>query len=145
LERSLGQLEGLTLSDIKVKFPEIHRAWNEGGPRIPVPGEESRDAFLARTHGFLRDVRDRHPDGRILVVSHGGTINMLLMASLQLDVERPLPFTIENASINIVQFGERGARLRVLNDMCHLNHAIAPQLETRKNRADQKITAAEVS
>src|SRR5262245_46586520 len=29
LERSLGVLEGLTLSDIKDKYPEIHRAWTE--------------------------------------------------------------------------------------------------------------------
>jgi broad specificity phosphatase PhoE len=133
------------MSDIKERHPDVHRAWTQGGLRPHIPGEEARDVFMARTHGFVRDLRDRHPSGRVLVVSHGGTINMLLMAVLSLDIERSLPFSIENASISIVQFGERGARLRVLNDMCHLNYALAPHLETSASRADQKITAAEVS
>lgn len=145
LERSLGQLEGLTMSDIKELHPEVHRAWHDGGARPHIPGEELREAFLQRTHAFLHDLRARHADGRVIVVSHGGTINMLFMVSMSLDIERPLPFTIENASINIIQFGERGARLRVLNDMCHLNHALAPQVENQMIRADQKFTAAEVS
>lgn len=144
-ERSLGQLEGLTMSEIKVKYPDVHRAWNGGGSRPHIPGEESREDFVLRTTAFIHDLRAHHADGKVLVVSHGGTINMLLMVSMNLDIERPLPFTIENASINIIQFGERGARLRVLNDMCHLTHSIAPRIDNPMNRADQKITAAEVA
>ena len=97
------------MTDIKEKYPEVDRAWQQGGSRPHIPGEESREQFLERTRAFLHDLRAKHADGRVLVVSHGGTINMLLMVSLSLDIERALPFSIENASINIIQFGDRGA------------------------------------
>lgn len=120
VERSLGVLEGLTMNEIKEQFPHVHRAWHEGGMRPPIPGEEPREAFVMRTRAFIDDLRAAHPQGQVIVVTHGGTLNMLLLASLGLDAERPLPFWIENASLNIVQWNERGARLRVLNDTCHL-------------------------
>lgn len=144
LERSLGVLEGLTMSEIQVKHPEVARAWQDGGPRPHIPGEESREGFIERVTDFIKDMRGKHRDGRVVAVTHGGTINMLLMVSLDLDVERPLPFYIDNASINVVQWGERGARLRVLNDAYHLNPMRVTRPDTRQATADQKITAAEM-
>ncbi len=144
LERSLGQLEGLTLNDIKEKFPDVHRAWHDGGTRPFIVGEEAREDFVKRVQEFIKDIRAKHRDGRVLAITHGGTINMLLMVALDLDIERPLPFYIDNASINVVQWGERGARLRVLNDAYHLNPMRVTQPETKQTRADQKITAAEM-
>lgn len=144
LERSLGQLEGLTMSEIQLRFPEVHRAWHDGGTRPHIPGEETREDFVRRVQTFIADVRAKHPEGRIAVVTHGGTINMLLMASLNLDVERPLPFWIDNASMNIVQWGERGARLRLLNDTCHLSHMFAASSETARFPSDARVNAAEV-
>lgn len=144
LERSLGQLEGLTMSDIREQYPEVHRAWHDGGPRPHIVGEESREDFIRRVQNFITDIRAKHPDGRLIAITHGGTINMLLMVALNLDIERPLPFYIDNASINIVQWGERGARLRVLNDAYHLNPMRVTRPDTKQTQADQKITAAEM-
>jgi probable phosphoglycerate mutase len=107
-------------------------------------GEESREDFVKRVQAFLADVRAKHPDGRVIAITHGGTINMLLMVALNLDIERPLPFYIDNASINVVQWGERGARLRVLNDAYHLNPMRITRPDSRQTQADQKITAAEM-
>ena len=145
-ERSLGQLEGLTMSEIREKYPEVARAWttSEGGVRPHIPGEEPREAFIQRITAFIADLRAKHPDGRVLAISYGGTINMLLLLALGLDLERPLPFDIENASINVVRWSERGARLRVLNDAYHLNPMRITRPETWQTRTDQKITAAEM-
>lgn len=146
VERSLGELEGLTMGDIRERFPEVHRAWHEGGVRPSIPGEESRETFVGRAREFVVEVRAHHADGKVIVVTHGGTINMLLMASLNLDIDRPLPFWIDNASINIVQWGERGVRLRLLNDTCHLDHSSVPHRDSTPARAESKsaINAAEV-
>lgn len=144
IERSLGQLEGLTMSEVKEKFPQVHLAWHEGGIRPHIPGEESRESFVERAGGFLGDLRAKHRQGRVLAITHGGTINMLLMTGLNLDPERPLPFHIDNASLNIVQWGERGARLRLLNDTCHLSAPDRVFGEPAQYIADQKINAAEV-
>ncbi len=144
LERSLGMLEGLTMSEIREKYPEVHRAWHDGGPRPHIIGEESREDFVKRVQAFVHDIHLKHAEGRVLAITHGGTINMLLMVALNLDMERPLPFYIDNASINVVQWGERGARLRVLNDAYHLNPMRVTRPDTRQAQTDQKITAAEM-
>lgn len=140
MERSLGQLEGLTMSQIREQFPEVHRAWHEGGVRPHVPDEESREDFVVRAREFISHVRANHLEGNVIVVTHGGTLNMLLMAALHLDVEHPLPFWIDNASLNIVQWGERGVRLRLLNDTCHLGHLRASQSAKTRSNADGKTT-----
>jgi probable phosphoglycerate mutase len=80
LERSLGMLEGLTMNDIREKYPDVHHAWHDGGPRPHIPGEESRDDFVKRVGNFVHAIRANHSDGRVLAVTHGGTINMLLMS-----------------------------------------------------------------
>lgn len=144
LERSLGQLEGLTMHEIKEKHPDVHRAWHDGGPRPHIPGEESREAFVERAREFIHELHATYREGRVLAVTHGGTINMLLMVALNVDIERPLPFYIDNASINVVQWGERGARLRVLNDAYHLNPMRVTRPDTRQTQTNQKITAAEM-
>jgi 2,3-bisphosphoglycerate-dependent phosphoglycerate mutase len=143
-ERSLGQLEGLTMGEIREKYPDVARAWSAGGTRPHIPGEEARELFVQRIADFIADLRAKHADGRVLAITHGGTINMLLMLAFDLDIERPLPFDIENASINVVQWGGRGARLRVLNDSYHLNPMRVTRPDTRQTQADQKITAAEM-
>src|SRR5438874_3675604 len=48
LERSLGQLEGLTMGEIREKYPDVHRAWHDGSVRPHIPGEESREQFIRR-------------------------------------------------------------------------------------------------
>mgnify|MGYP001243077173 CR=1 FL=1 len=144
IERSLGQLEGLTMPEIEKKFPDIHHAWHNGGPRPYIPDEEARETFIERTRSFLQDLRAQHHAGRVIAITHGGTINMLLMTGLNLDPERPLPFHIDNTSLNILHWGERGARLHLLNDTCHL-HTPQPTFGTYSQyNAVQKINAAEV-
>lgn len=123
VERSLGQLEGLTMGEIEAQFPDVYRAWHEGGVRPHILGEESREDFDRRAREFVEDTRAEHPGGKIIVVTHGGTLAMIVAAALKLQVEHGLPFHIDNSSISIVQWGERGARLRLLNDTCHLREA----------------------
>lgn len=142
LERSLGELEGLTLDEIRQQFPEVHHAWTHGGMLPRIPGEETRDAFFERTSTFVRDLKAEHSEGRVLVVTHGGTVNMLLMTILNLDSKHNLPFTIDNASISLVTWGERGPRLKGLNDVCHL--ASVPVLPVVPSHAASRINAAEV-
>lgn len=143
-ERSLGDLEGLNMGQIRLLYPDVARVWDMGGSRPHIPNEESREAFIERVTAFINDIRADHPDGRVIAITHGGTITMLLTVALKLDLERPIPFIIDNASINVVQWGERGARLRVLNDAYHLNPMRVTRPDTRQTQTDQKITAAEM-
>ena len=65
LEWSFGALEGN-----KMPWEFFIPRWSFGYPS--EDGVELIEDVVERARSFYRDVKERHPDGRILVVSHGG-------------------------------------------------------------------------
>ena len=71
IERSAGDWEGLMRTEIEAHYPN----WLAEHRR--PPGYEPDDEIIARATEALRLIAARHPDGNVLVVSHGGVINAL--------------------------------------------------------------------
>jgi 2,3-bisphosphoglycerate-dependent phosphoglycerate mutase len=84
-----------------------------------IPGAEPLDDFEARTQRGLQRIVDAHPDGRVVVVVHGGVIGQLLH---HVTGSRRFAFAgADNGSISeIVVTGERSV-LRRYNDTSHLD------------------------
>lgn len=66
VERDYGGAEGLTGPEIDARFGGVVRA------------RESRVAVVERARPALLALAERHPGGRVLVVSHGGVIGSLV-------------------------------------------------------------------
>jgi probable phosphoglycerate mutase len=83
-----------------------------------IPGAESHDEFDARTWDGFQRIVAAHPDQRVVVVSHGGTIGQLLH---RVSGSRRFAFAgADNASISeVVADGDR-IILRRYNDVAHL-------------------------
>ncbi|MGE5140642.1 MAG: histidine phosphatase family protein [Rudaea sp.] len=129
-ERCLGMIEGHTFLEIEQQHPELYRRWRQDPRRVALPGEEARETFQDRIRGLLEELQARHPDGRIILVTHGGTLAMIVATVIQLDVERHFPFWFDNACLNVVEFGGRVPRVLSLNDTCHLrNGSRQPNVE----------------
>ena len=69
-EKHFGSWEGMLATEIHERFPESH-----GGPWGDA---EAVDELAARVLGALRTIAEQHPDGRVLVVSHGGPLRAVL-------------------------------------------------------------------
>jgi broad specificity phosphatase PhoE len=122
-EQCLGDLEGLTGTEFEQRFPEVLAAWRADPLQTPLPGQEKRDAFQQRVQAFLADLQARHADGtRVAVVTHGGTIGMMLATLIGLDIGKRFPFWFDNASISHVDLSGGRVRVRLLNDTCHLRN-----------------------
>ena len=122
-EQMLGEFEGLTDADLEQRFPGALAAWRAYPLQSPLPGQERRDAFQQRVQSFLDDLRARHVDGtRVAVVTHGGTIGMMLASLIGLDIGKRFPFWFDNASLSRVDLSGGRVRLRLLNDTCHLRN-----------------------
>ena len=48
-------------------------------------------------------MRTRHPDEAVAVVSHGGPIALFCQTVLGLPYRRPMPFAIDNCSLNVIE------------------------------------------
>lgn len=117
-ERGLGQLEGLTREEIREQFPHLSL------PRtfIEAPGGESYLNLKKRViEGYKRIVRE-HTGEMVAVVSHGGTLRLVISHILELPERIYAPFTLDgNTGISRVVIDEEGhAHLVTLNDTAHL-------------------------
>ncbi|MDE3089670.1 MAG: histidine phosphatase family protein, partial [Chloroflexota bacterium] len=66
--------------------------------------------------------RARHAGAsQVAVISHGGTLAMIVARLIGLDVNARFPFWFDNASISRIDLSGSKPRLRLLNDTCHLN------------------------
>ena len=64
-----------------------------------MPGGEGPAAFEARVSAALDAIFERHPQGDVLVVTHGGVIQVALHRVVGRPSHGLFPFKIQNASI----------------------------------------------
>ena len=121
-EYDAGVLNGLTWAEIQARYPHLWHELQRSGKWVSIPGEEGNEAFRARVSAALDDIRAGHEGaGAVAVVTHGGSLSMILLRLLGLERGRASPFTFANASISVVEFRARGAVISRLNDTCHLD------------------------
>ena len=80
--------------------------------------EGSREA-RAMQYPFLQALVERHPGGRLLLVTHAGPIKAIACAALGAPVAGQRIWTA-NGSISRVKWDGEGLALLGLNDRCHL-------------------------
>jgi 2,3-bisphosphoglycerate-dependent phosphoglycerate mutase len=119
----LGDWEGLQTEDVAVRFPQAWAAWAEEPDWDLVPGGERSAAFEARVASALESIFDRHQRGDVLVVTHGGVIQVALHRAVGRPGRGLFPFRIQNASMSVIE--KRNGRLVVggVNDVSHLEVA----------------------
>jgi broad specificity phosphatase PhoE len=71
-EIDVGEWEGLTWPEIEERYPEGARSWRERG--YGWESGETYDQLGERVVAALRRIAGDHPEQRLLVVGHGGTI-----------------------------------------------------------------------
>lgn len=128
LEYDFGELSGLTFVEIRERAPELAAAIVSRESEFPVyPGEEGREAFRSRVCDALWGLEERHGGQRVAVVTHAAATAAFLLEVLDMPYRRPIPFTVDNGSITVVETPQQrwpGAPrgiLASLNDTCHLS------------------------
>lgn len=109
-----GRLQGLLRYEMENQFPEFQRAVREDPWNTPRPGGESMADVANRVQSFLDDI----PEGRFIVVTHGGVIRASLKIVLNLNDTVWRRFQLGNTSITRLVYPE-GVALSV-GDVGHL-------------------------
>jgi broad specificity phosphatase PhoE len=119
----LGSWEGLTTEELARRFPKEWVLWTQEPSWDLVRGGEGAVPFEARVNLELDSIFARHPDGDVLVVTHGGVIQVALHRVVGRPNHGLFPFRIENASISVIE--KRNGRFVVsgVNDTSHLEPA----------------------
>jgi probable phosphoglycerate mutase len=116
----LAEWEGLRTEEIAERYPEAWARWVDEPDWDVVPGGERESDFEARVATVIDGLFRRHAHGDVLVVTHGGVIQVALHRIVGQPSHGLFPFRIQNASISLIE--ERDARKVIggVNDIGHL-------------------------
>jgi broad specificity phosphatase PhoE len=82
-EIDVGDWQGMTVDEVKARFPDrADVAWRSGWEN-----GETHEELAERVVPALLDLGRRHPDDRVLVVTHAGPIRAALTAAADLSLE----------------------------------------------------------
>ncbi|RKH27577.1 histidine phosphatase family protein [Corallococcus praedator] len=119
-ERGLGILEGMTRAEAQQRHPDVFSAYAAGGPDFVIPQGESTSQRLRLAVRCLEELSARHPQARVVVVTHGGLLSSLLRDCLGIPPTTPRAFSVLNASWNQFDLHEGALRMVTWGDVNHL-------------------------
>ena len=120
----LGDWEGLRTDEIAERFPDAWARWRQEPDWDLVPGGEGAARFEARVIATLDEILDRHSHGDVLVVTHGGVIQVALHRVIGRPSRGLFPFKIQNASISLIEVRRGRMVIGGSNDVGHLEPAL---------------------
>ncbi|MGZ4610275.1 MAG: bifunctional RNase H/acid phosphatase [Actinomycetes bacterium] len=120
-ECAFGEWEGLTIAEVRDRFPDELEAWWRS-TAVPPPGGESFDEVDRRVRRARDQVITRHPEGTVLVVSHVSPIKVLVRDALEAPVAAMFRMELSPASVTEIQWFASGtASMRSFNEAAHLH------------------------
>jgi len=99
-ERHFGALQGLSINEAPLLRPDIWQAHITRDLDHELEGGESIRQFALRVQRALDQIKEQHPGKTVLMVSHGGTLDMMyrIASNQALSTERVA--SVPNASLN---------------------------------------------
>lgn len=101
-ERRYGVFEGLTYAEAHARYPEGYAAFEGRNADYAFENGESLTAMYTRVTGKLQDIAAAHPGESVVVVLHGGVLDVINRFVRGNSLEMPRDFLIPNAGINWV-------------------------------------------
>jgi broad specificity phosphatase PhoE len=120
-EVALGEWEGLNREEIVARYPEAWESWRRHPSWDVVPGGEDGAAFESRVGAVLDRLIASHRSGRVIVVTHGGVIQVALLRVVGRSSNGLFPFTISNTSLTVLEGSPERLVVGRVNDTCHLD------------------------
>ena len=122
-ERSFGHFQGRTFAEIEAELPEDALRWRKRDPHYAPEGGESLVALRERIAHTLGELAGAHLGEQIVMVAHGGVLDVLYRLATRQDIQAPRTWQLGNASINRLLWTQDGLTLVGWSDTQHLDHA----------------------
>ena len=123
-ERAFGCFEGMSFAEIEQNLPDQARLWRERDPAFTPEGGESLLVFRDRITAVAAELAARHPGELVVLVAHGGVMDVLYRAATRQGLQAPRTWLLGNASINRLLWTAEGFSLVGWSDTTHLNDAL---------------------
>ena len=120
-EMNFGRISGITLEEFQERYPDLHRRWTDKMDlSFAFPGGEQRAQFFQRVGEAIEGIVERHPDQKVMVVAHGGSLRACLVHYLPDEFSQWWTYELGNCSLTRLEVRDGQAKLLVLDDGTHL-------------------------
>ena len=121
-ERHFGAFQGRTFAEIEVELPEHAWHWRKRTPDwTPPDGGESLLVLRDRIVATVNELAVRHPGQQIVLVAHGGVLDILYRAATRIDLQAPRTWSLTNTAVNSLLWTPAGLSLVGWGDTSHLD------------------------
>ncbi len=119
MELGFGKWEGLTLKEIKEKYPRQLDSWHQQPHMANIPDGEELRAAQQRIFHYINTLIENSKLDTLLIVSHGTIIKLYLMAFLEMNLSQFYKLKQDNCALNVIEFKERGPVLIKYNEITY--------------------------
>jgi 2,3-bisphosphoglycerate-dependent phosphoglycerate mutase len=130
-ERCFGQFEGRTWAELEADWPAESLSWRKRVPDFAPVGGESLLQLRARVVQAVTELAARHSGEQVLMVAHGGVLDILYREATRLELQAPRSWTLTNTAINRLLWSPEGLSLVGWADTGHLQAAPTGTLDER--------------
>mgnify|MGYP000883518997 FL=1 len=140
-EQNFGVVDGMRSGDIESQYPQAWSRWLEFDADFAFDGGESTRVFHARVMAALGRLAQHHAGRCLLIVTHGGVLDMIYRTALDLPLSGPRQSAIPNGAINRVRM--QGQQVEILGwaETGHLqgmpDQPVYDQIKAAQNTAAQ--------
>lgn len=120
-ERHFGALQGLSIEEAPQLKPDIWRAHISRELDHELEGGESIRQFASRVQGALDAIVQQHEGKTILLVSHGGTLDMMYRIASDQALSAERVASVPNASLNWINHNGASWSVEQWADTRHLD------------------------
>lgn len=119
-EQSFGQVDGMRVDDIKAQHPQAWEGWLRFEEDYGMPGGETTRQFHSRVMDAVARLVAAHRGRTLVVVTHGGVLDMVYRTARSLGLNGPRQSDIPNAGLNRVRVHDGGIDILAWADVQHL-------------------------
>ncbi len=119
-EQAFGVIDGMSVPDIQRDHPDIWARWLDFDPDYAPPGGETQRQFHDRVMGAMARLAHAHGGQRLVIVTHGGVLDILYRVATGMPLGGPRQCDIPNAGINRLRTDGRRVDIVSWGEVEHL-------------------------
>lgn len=124
-ERAYGIFEGLTHAEASVQHAAVYQEYQTNlSPDFAIPQAESTSQMLARGLTVFTELAECHPGERIVIVSHGSFLRVMLSHMLGIPLDIKQRFRLANGSLSEATWRAGEWNVLTLGEVYHLRDGV---------------------
>ena len=120
IEMDVGEFEGLSGPQLRERFPDVMRSWDEDPAATVMPSGESLYDVRDRAWPVIQSLAERHESETVVAVTHNFTIHTIVCTALDMPLNNFRKLRIDLGSITRLEITSARTTLVSLNETWHL-------------------------